>query len=95
MAARKNRWRNTIVTLIVLLPIAAVVIYTSFGLSDFECEVCMDFEGQQTCRTVTGKTELEGLRTGVDNACAILASGVTDTMRCQRTQPQKATCKPL
>lgn len=95
MAARKHRWRNTIVTLIVLLPIAAVVIYTSFGLSDFECEVCMAFEGQQTCRTVTGKTELEGLRTGVDNSCAILASGVTDTMRCQRTQPQKATCKRL
>jgi len=48
VAARKNRWRNTIVTLIVLLPIAAVVIYTSFGLSDFECEVCM--EGMRRAR---------------------------------------------
>ncbi|HSP97572.1 MAG TPA: hypothetical protein VL049_10060 [Candidatus Dormibacteraeota bacterium] len=95
MAAAKHRRRNTIVTLIVLLPIAAVVIYTSFQVSDFECEVCMAFEGQSTCRTVTGKTEQEGLRTGVDNACAILSSGVTDTLRCQRTLPTKATCKHL
>ena len=36
---------------------------------------------------MTGKTEKEGMRTGVDNACAILASGVTDTLRCQRTLP--------
>ena len=39
---------------------------------------------------MTGKTEEEGLRTGVDNACALLASGVTDTLRCQRTVPRKA-----
>ncbi|MBX3025913.1 hypothetical protein KF840_13480 [bacterium] len=93
--AAKHPWRNTIVTLVVLLPIAAVVVYSSFQVSDFECEVCITFEGRSTCRTVTGKTEQEGLRTGVDNACAILASGVTDTLRCQRTLPTKATCRPL
>ncbi len=72
-----------------------MVVYSSFQVSDFECEVCMAFEGQETCRTVTGKTEMEGLRTGIDNACAILASGVTDTLRCQRGQPKKASCKHL
>ena len=95
MAAAKHRWRNTIVTLVVLLPIAAVVVYTSFQVSDYECEVCMTFEGQESCRTVTGKTEQEGMRTGVDNACAILTSGVTNTLRCQRTLPKKATCRRL
>ena len=94
-AAKKRPWRNTIVTLIVLLPIAAVVVYSSFQVSDFECEVCIAFEGRSTCRTVTGQTEQEGLRTGVDNACALLSSGVTDTLRCQRTMPTKATCRPL
>ena len=29
------------------------------------------------------------------NACALLASGVTDSLRCQRTQPRKAGCRPL
>jgi hypothetical protein len=94
-AAKKHRWRNTIVTLLVLLPIAAVVVYSSFQVSEFECEVCIAFEGRSSCRTVTGQTEQEGLRTGVDNACALLASGVTDSLRCQRTMPTKAVCRRL
>ena len=93
--ARRHPWRNAIVTLAVLVPIVGYVVYSSFHVSDFECEVCITFEGRQTCRTVTGKTELEGLRSATDNACALLASGVTDSLRCQRTQPTKASCRPL
>jgi hypothetical protein len=92
---KKHPWRNAIVTLAVLLPIAAVVIWSSFQVSDYECSVCMAFEGHEVCRTVTGKTEVEGLRSAIDNACALLASGVTDSLRCQRTQPQSASCRPL
>ncbi|MGH7788726.1 MAG: hypothetical protein ACRERC_17785 [Candidatus Binatia bacterium] len=92
---KRHPWRNAIVTLGFLLPIGAFVVWSSFQVSDFECEVCMAFEGRDVCRTVTGKTELEGLRTGIDNACALLASGVTDSLRCQRTTPRKAQCRPL
>jgi hypothetical protein len=92
---KRHPFRNALVTLAVLLPIGAYVVYSSFQVSDFECEVCMTFGGQDTCRTVTGKTEEEGLRTGIDNACALLASGVTETLRCQRTMPRKAGCRPL
>ncbi len=92
---RKHPWRNALVTLAVLGPVMAVVIYTSFQVSDFQCEVCMTFGGGSVCRTVTGKTEEEGMRTGIDNACAQLSSGVTETLRCQRTMPTKAECKRL
>jgi len=92
---KKHPWRNAVVTLVVLAPIFGYVVYSSFQVSDFECEVCMAFEGRDVCRTVTGKTELEGLRTGIDNACAQLASGVTDSLRCQRTTPRKAGCRRL
>ncbi len=93
--APKHRWRNALVSVAVLAPIIAVVVYSSFQLSQFECEVCMSYQGHEVCRTVTGQTELEGLRTGIDNACALISSGVTDTLKCQRTQPLKAGCKPL
>lgn len=93
--ARKHRWRNTLITLGFLLSVAGVVVYLSLQVSDFECEVCMDFHGGSVCRTVTGKTEVEGIRTGIDNACAMLTSGVTETLRCQRTAPRKAECRPL
>jgi hypothetical protein len=92
---RKRSWRNTLISTAVLAPIIGVVVYSSFQLSDYECEICMDFEGLQICRTVTGKTEVEAVRTGIDNACAHLASGVTDSMRCQRTPPKSVECRPI
>jgi hypothetical protein len=93
--AKRHPYRNALVTLAFLLPIGGFVVWSSFQVSDYECEVCMVFEGRESCRTVTGKTELEGLRTGIDNACALLASGVTETLRCQRTEPRKAGCRTL
>lgn len=94
MAKRqKHPWRNTVVTLAFLVPVIGVVVYSSFQLSDYQCTVCMDFAGRNICRTVTGKTEVEALRTGIDNACAHLSSGVTDTLRCTRTPPTSARCK--
>jgi hypothetical protein len=92
---KQHSRRNALITLAVLAPIFGYVVYSSFQVSDFECEVCITFEGRDACRTVTGKTEAEGLRTGIDNTCAQLASGVTDTMRCARSQPRKAGCRPL
>jgi len=92
---KRHPWRNAIVTLGFLLPIGGFVVWSSFQVSDYECEVCMAFEGRDVCRTVTGKTEVEGMRTGIDNACALLASGVTDSLRCQRTTPRKAQCRAL
>ncbi len=92
---RKHPWRNTIVTLGFLGPVFGYVIYSSFQVSDFECRVCIDFEGRKVCRTVTGKTEVEGMRTAIDNACAHVSSGVTDTLRCQRTTPTSASCRPI
>ena len=95
MAKKKHTWRNALVTLGVLAPVFGYVIWSSFQVSEFECQVCMTFEGRDVCRTVTGQTEVEGLRTGIDNACALLASGVTDSLRCQRTPPRTAGCRRL
>ena len=92
---KRHPWRNTIVTLAVLLPVAAVVVYNSFQVSDYECTVCITFFGREACRSVNAKTEKEGVAAAIDNACALLASGVTETMRCQRTTPTSASCRSL
>jgi hypothetical protein len=95
MMRKRRRWLSTLTAIAVLAPIAFVVVYSSFQVSDYECQVCMAFGGQEVCRTVTGKTEEEGLRSAIDNACALLAGGVTDTLRCSRTRPTRASCRPL
>ena len=48
----------------------------------------MAYQGRTNCRTVSAKSEQSALRSASDNACADIASGVTDTMRCQQSQPQ-------
>jgi hypothetical protein len=91
--ARRHPWRNALVTLAVLVPVIGYVVYSSFHVGDVECEVCITFEGRDACRTVAAKTEEEGLRGAVNNACALLSSGVTDTLRCERAERRKAQCR--
>jgi hypothetical protein len=88
-----RRWKSTLATVVVLAPVVAVVVYSSFTVSEYECEVCITFEGRDACRVVKAAEEREALRGAIDNACAQLASGVTDSMRCTRTEPRKAGCR--
>lgn len=90
-----RRWKSTLATVAVLVPVMAFVVYSSFFVSEYECQVCIDFEGHSDCRTVKAATEAEAMRGAIDNTCAQLSSGVTDTMRCSRTEPSKASCRPL
>lgn len=48
----------------------------------------MEYQGRSSCRTVGAKSEQGALRSGAENACADIASGVTDTMRCVEAEPK-------
>jgi hypothetical protein len=95
MRPRRHPWRNAIVTLAVLLPVGGYVVWSSFQVSDYECDVCITFGGRDACRTVAGKTEEEAMRGALNNTCALLSSGVTDTLRCERTTPRKLECRAV
>lgn len=73
----------------------ALVVYRSLHVVGYRCTICVAFRGQTECRTVDGPTLLEARRGAVTNACAYLASGVTDSMACERTQPTKADCSAV
>jgi hypothetical protein len=47
----------------------------------------VSFNGGRDCRTASAANREEALRTAVSNACAQLASGVTDSVRCENTKP--------
>jgi len=89
----RNRRKGVIATLVFLVPVVAFVIYASLQVNKYACEVCISFQGRETCRTVIAKTRKEALRGATDNACALLSSGVTDTLRCARTVPRRAECR--
>ena len=72
----------------------AVMIRSIVGQSRVSCEVCVTFQSGTECRTALGATREEAVRTATDNACALLASGMTDSIRCTNTQPDRVTCEP-
>ena len=92
---QKGLRKSTLAALVLLPPLVGLVIYNSLHVSDYQCTVCIDYQGQEVCRTVTGQTETEGLQSATNNACALLASGMTDSIHCTHTPPKKAECTRL
>ena len=72
----------------------AFVVWRSFDLGGVRCEVCIEFRGRSQCRAVDGASEEDAMMAATQNACAYLASGVTDGMACTRTPPTRAECRP-
>ncbi len=73
--------------------ILAVVIYLSMGLTQYSCEVCVEFNGRQQCRTASGTDERTAIRTAHDNACAFLITSKTEGFLCTQTPPSKVVCQ--
>ena len=85
--------RAGIIGAVLLAAVLGFVVFQSFRLESASCEVCMQYNGARQCRTVAGATRDEAREGAVTNACAFLASGVTDSMACQRTRPISETCR--
>ena len=82
------------VTLVGLVGIIGFVVMSSLNVGGIRCEVCVDFNGRQACRSVDGDTESDAHSAAVTNACALVSSGVTDTVACQHSTPTKLVCGP-
>lgn len=93
-STRKWRWSGPLLAVALLL-FMGFVIYRSLHITGYRCTVCVSFAGQSVCRTVDGPTQRDAHTGAVDNACAFLAAGVTDTLACGRTTPTKDECVPL
>lgn len=66
----------------------AVMVKSTMDQAKYRVEVCMEFQGREACRTAAGATEEQTLRAATGNACALIASGMTDSMACDRTPPK-------
>jgi len=96
MAHRKRRRkRSAWIVASALVLFMAFVVARSFRTSGYRCSVCMDFRGEGVCRTVDAPTEQEARSGAITNACAFLASGVTDSLACERTTPTKTDCSAI
>jgi hypothetical protein len=67
--------------------VLAVILYSTFHQELASCRVCVSFNGRRDCRTASAANRQEAQRTAVSNACAQLASGVTESTQCENTAP--------
>jgi len=81
-----------LVGLLAFLGVMVYVVISSFGLSQESCEVCMVFEGRESCRTARAPSREEAIQAARDNACARIANGREESIRCGGTEPASITC---
>jgi hypothetical protein len=72
--------------------VLALMLYASAGLRLHSCEVCQSFNGQTVCRKADGKTKHEAQRTATETACAVLASGMAESINCSNATPKSVKC---
>lgn len=65
----------------------ALLVYSTLDLGRVTVEVCVEFKGRTNCGSAAAPTEEEAVRTATDNACALLTSGMTESMACSRRPP--------
>jgi len=85
--------RTTKATLVFLTVFIAVVVYLSVRAPRHECEVCLTFQGESVCRTAASGTREASIESAVTSACGTLAAGMTESIRCQNTPPDRVACK--
>ena len=61
--------------------------YSTMGMKKARVKVCMEFGGRTACRTAGGETVERAKRAAIDNACALISSGVGDSIACQNRPP--------
>jgi hypothetical protein len=84
--------KPALAAIIFALVVLGVLIYSTIGLSQYACEVCMTYNGQQNCATSSAPTEEEAVRTASDVACAPISSGMTESIQCSNTPPDSIDC---
>ena len=84
--------RVKLVLVVVFAAVVAYILLSPMRLGKVSCEVCMEFEGRKSCRTARGPGRDEATRTARDNACAQIAFGREESIRCGNTEPASVRC---
>lgn len=86
--SRTAKWVLTAI----VLGLMAFMVYNSMARVQKHCEVCVVFNGRRNCARAAGGSEGEARQGAQTTACGTLASGMDESIRCQNTPPQTASC---
>jgi len=84
--------RSTKATVVFLVLFIGAVVALSLSIPKIECEVCITFQGQHRCARASAADEKAALQEATIAACGPIAGGMTDTIACQSTPPDRTSC---
>ena len=70
-----------------------MLIYGSFTVVQAQCELCVDYNGQRTCRTGSGANDEEAKQAAQRAACAVMAFGMAQSIDCGNVLPSNVQCR--
>jgi len=79
--------KTVTIGIVFVVVVLGFLIYSSMHIAKYRVEVCVAYHGANQCRTASADTQDHALRSAQSNACALIASGVTETMQCERETP--------
>jgi hypothetical protein len=79
--------KTVTIGIVFVLVVVAFLVYSTMHIARYRVEVCVAFHGANQCRIASADTQDHALRSAQSNACALLVSGVTETMQCERQTP--------
>ena len=81
------------ILVIVASVIVLLLLLFRFTMSQarYRVELCIDYQGRSNCATASGSSDQFAIQAATTNACATLASGVTEVLQCEHTSPSRIT----
>ena len=89
---RSPQAKIAIVAVVFVTLTLGLLIYAMLQQGRISCEVCVTFHGRTECRKASGPDREAAVRTGIDNACGLLAAGMADSVSCGKSTPDSVTC---
>ena len=80
---------------IIVLAIAGfmgAIVWSTVQGAEVECEVCLVFDGQETCRLGRGPTETEALVAAQQSACGGNTDNMAEAIACLGRVPDRSAC---
>ena len=84
--------KTTQATLVFLVLFIGTVVYLSTRIAHHTCRVCVTYNGRTICRTAAAGSRKAAIESAVTSACSGLASGMTESIRCENTPPDRVDC---
>jgi hypothetical protein len=85
--------RTGILSLIVILGVAALIWFGMSGMAAAECEICMTWQGERRCQVGQGSDEAAAIDRARTAICQLLTHSREDNIACGRQDPDSVECK--